>query len=252
LAEITFYRTHQRVPTIKPGRPDRDWMDSTPDRYAYRCLPLNIANSLGWEVLLPCRVEAEWNGGPEMEDLRVQVVDETWRDRHIAASHFGDGILTFQVGYVLRTEAGTGLLARGVPNRPKDGIAPLEGFVETDWLPFTFTMNWQFTRPGTIVFEKDEPFCFLTPMRPGLFAEWRPEIAPISAHPELEADYKAWSKQRREFNGKLLEEDPATVRQAWQKWYTLGQAADGKKRNSEHITKLVLASPVEVERAASE
>jgi hypothetical protein len=244
VGELIFYKTNPLVPQIKPGRPDRAWMNATPDRYAYRCLPLNIANSLGWELLLPCRVEAEWNGGLELEDLQIEIADATWRDRHVASSHFGSGILTFQVGYVVRTEAGTGLLARGVPNLPKDGIAPLEGFVETDWLPFTFTMNWQFTRPGRIVFEEGEPFCFLMPCRPQGFAEYRPEIVPIAAAPELAAEYKSWAAKRREFNGKLLDEDPAIVQQAWQKWYTLGQASDGSKRKPDHLTKLALASPL--------
>jgi hypothetical protein len=41
-------------------------------------------------------------------------------------------------------------------NSPKDGIAPLTGVIETDWLPYPFTMNWQMTRPGSVRFDKDE------------------------------------------------------------------------------------------------
>ncbi|MGE5723021.1 MAG: DUF6065 family protein, partial [Sphingomonadales bacterium] len=243
LKGLSFFRVHSLVPQIRPGRPDRAWMDATPDRFAYRCLPLTIANSLGWEVLLPCRVEAEWNGGQEIDDLRVDIADAPWCERKIASSHFGSGILTFQFGYVTRTDAGTGLLVRGVPNRPKDGIAPLEGFVETDWLPFTFTMNWQFTRPGKVTFDKDEPFCFLTPLSHHDLLEYRPTIAAMAEDPVLEAEYKSWSSERREFNQKLLDEDPATVRQAWQRWYTLGRTADGQERSRLHLTKLSLAAP---------
>jgi hypothetical protein len=243
--ELIFYKTNPRVARIQPGRPDRAWMNATPDRYAYRCLPLNLANSLGWEVLLPCRVVAEWNGGIELEDIRVEVDDEFWIARQLATSHFGSGILTFQIGYVIRTEPGTGLLVRGVPNLPKDGIAPLEGFVETDWLPFTFTMNWQFTRPGTVTFEEGEPFCFLTPFQPLSLPEYRPSIAAISTDPDLEADFESWANKRKEFNSKLLQEDPEAVGQAWQKWYTRGQTPDGRRRTPQHLTKVSLAPPVE-------
>ena len=38
-------------------------------------------------------------------------------------------------------------------------MQPLVGLIETDWLPFPFTMNWVFTRPGRVRLEKGEPFC---------------------------------------------------------------------------------------------
>ena len=54
-------------------------------------------------------------------------------------------------------------------NRPKDAIAALTGLIETDWSPYSFTMNWQFARTHTAVrfIEKGEPFCHLMPVRRG-------------------------------------------------------------------------------------
>jgi len=49
-------------PLIRPAPAKRDWMDATPESFAYRCLPLNIANAHGWELLNPCAFEACWNG----------------------------------------------------------------------------------------------------------------------------------------------------------------------------------------------
>lgn len=74
------------------------------------------------------------------------------------------GIVTFHTGHLFRTPPGWGVWVTGPPNWPKDGIAPLTGLVETDWLPFPFTMNWQMTRPGEVVFRKGEPFAFITLM----------------------------------------------------------------------------------------
>src|SRR3954454_16507116 len=39
---------------VRPAPLTRAWMDAVPDNHAYRCLPLNIANSHGWELLSPC------------------------------------------------------------------------------------------------------------------------------------------------------------------------------------------------------
>jgi Family of unknown function (DUF6065) len=42
---------------IRPAPIEREWMDNTGERFAYRCLPLNIANAHGWEIFVP-RVSA--------------------------------------------------------------------------------------------------------------------------------------------------------------------------------------------------
>ena len=100
---------------------------------------------------------------------------------------------------------------RGAPNLPKDGIAPLEGIIQTDWLDFTFTMNWKFTRPGTVTFEKDEPFCFITPVDYRALMNVEPQIVPISEKPELEAAFGRWQDARRSRPC----ERPATVTPSW-------------------------------------
>lgn len=244
MRRLTFYRLLEEAPRIVPGRAARAWMDATPERYAYRCLPLSIANAMGWEILAPCRVDAEWNGGTEPEDLKVEVEEPAWVPRQLASSHFGRGILTFHVGYLLRTEPGVGVWARGAPNLPKDGIAALEGIVETDWLPFSFTMNWQMTRPGRIGFAKDEPICFVTPLVYRALEGLVPEIVPITADPDLYSAYRAWKTARTEFNAGLLADDPETLRQGWQKWYMRGETQTQEKGNPAHLSKLTLAEPV--------
>src|SRR5262249_16530146 len=125
----------------------------------------------------------------------------------------------------------------------KDGIAPLEGVIETDWLPFSFTMNWQLTRAGAVVFEKDEPFCFFTLINYQALKDVAPEILPIEDVPERHAHCLAWPSKRKDFNRRLLIEDPQAVRQAWQKWYTRGETPAGEHRNPAHLTKLSLMAP---------
>ncbi len=243
MKRLTCYQLEPIAPRIVPGRGNRAWMDATPERFAYRCLPLTIANAYGWEILLPCRVVATWNGGAEIGDVEIEIDDPDWASKKFAAAHFGSGVVTFQLFYLFRTEPGVGLCARGVPNAPKDGIAPLEGLIETDWLPFTFTMNWKFTRPGRVVFEKDEPYCFVTPMRYRALDELVPEIMPIDADPAFNAEYVAMREARRDFNTRLLADDPAAVTQGWQKWYMRGETATGAKPNPDHVSKLLLATP---------
>lgn len=136
---------------------ERQWMDDSDQRFAYRCLPLNIANAHGWEILCTAAFSAVWDGRRTNVAIRIKTGSGT---ASLAVSHFGSGILTFYVPCLFRTDPGVDLFVTGPINRTKDAIAPLSGVVETDWSPYTFTMNWQFTRPGQRVhFEVDEPFC---------------------------------------------------------------------------------------------
>lgn len=215
-------------------------MDATRHRFAYRCLPLTIANSMGWELLAPFRFAAEWNGGPELDDLTVEV-DSPDAEGVFAQSHFGHGILTMQTGYLFRTDPAVALWVRGVPNRPKDGIAPLDGVVETDWLSFAFTMNWMFTRPGRVTFEAGEPYCFITPVNYRALDKVVPEILPLAADPDLAASYESYAAKRMDFNERLARNEPATLKQGWQKWYMRGETPAGEPGNPLHLSKLKLA-----------
>jgi len=240
---VIFYRIHDRAPQVRPGSTSREWMDQTRETFAYRCLPLTIANACGWELLLPCDVEAEWNGGPEISDLSVRVESEDWGEGRIAASHFGHGVLTFHTGYIVRTEKDVATLARGAPNWPRAGISPLEGLVETDWLPFTFTMNWMFTAPGTVRFRSGEPFCFLLPVDIGAVEAREPRIMAIDEAPEVAAGFAEWSSLRRDFNARLAARDPDAAKERWQKWYTRGVSPDGEPAPAQHRSKLHLRPP---------
>ena len=116
----------------------------------------------------------------------------------------------------------------------KDGIHPLEGVVETYWLPFTFTMNWKFTRPGKIKFEKDEPFCFITTFAHGEIDKIEPTIE--RGDEQFMAEYKAYQESRADFINKMSQLDAETLKNKWQKYYFKGMAPGGKKADF-HVTK---------------
>ena len=244
IKQLTCYRTGKPAVEIRPGRSDRDWMDATNQRFAYRCLPLTIANCYGWELILPTDVIVEWNGGVELSDMTVSVSHPDWGHGRLACSHFGHGVLTFQTGYLFRTEPGVALIVRGVPNWPRQDIYPLEGLVETDWLPFTFTMNWAFTRPGRVVFKASEPFCFITPVRLGSLETLQPEVIDLSDCSEVADQFAVWSAGRSDFNARLKNKEPSASEQGWQKWYTRGVYPDGTKAAERHVSKLKLLAPL--------
>ena len=105
-------------------------MDEANKRWPNRCLPLLVANESGWVLLNPVAFQATWDGAPSPEAVSIDFGDTDPRPFPVS-SHFGHGVVTFGIPYIFRTSAGWNLLARGPANWPKEGIAPLEGLVET-------------------------------------------------------------------------------------------------------------------------
>ena len=189
---LIAYSLAPRRPGLVTAPPDRDWMDATPKRFAYRCLPMVIANQAGWLILNRHKLAATWNGGVEPNALNIQF--QGGQNPRDAVSIFGCGILTFMVGYLFRTPPGYNIHVRGPANSPKDGIAALEGIVESDWTEATFTMNWKLTRANhPVVFEENEPIAMVTPMLRHQLERFQPEIRSISDDPALAALHREWA-----------------------------------------------------------
>ncbi len=235
--ELVAYQVSAETMPLRVAPRQRDWMERTPDRYAYRCLPLVIANQQGWELLSPVDFEAEWDGGDDKTSIRLRFDGAA---SALVQTHFGSGILTFATGYLFRTSPGYNLWCKGPANAPKDAIAPLEGVIETDWAPYPFTMNWKFTRARQVIgFERGEPIASVVPMPRGDLARFRASVRPIGLAPELERQYSAWRESRSRFISDLDDPESQARAQQWQRAYMLGRDADGTEF-PEHESKLNL------------
>jgi Family of unknown function (DUF6065) len=221
--ELECFPVTGQPPEIVPGRQNRPWMDQFGERHPYRCLPLNMANTTGWEIICPVGFTAEWNGGPLATDITIRPDRPTPNFHDLVRSHFSRGVLTFHAGYLFRTPKGWDMQVSGPPNLPKDGISALTGVVETDWLPFPFTMNWMFTRPGRVRFDKGEPFAFIQLIPHRVMDEVQPIQRSFASDPQLYAQYEAWIRERDAFNRRLGARDPDAVREAWQRFYFKGE-----------------------------
>lgn len=231
--ELTAYRVSEGPHfDLEPAPLKREWIDLTDKAFARRCLPLMIANQHGWWVRNDVAFRALYLGGHDLARVVIEPLEEF---PAAAESHFGSGILTFSLPWIFRTPPGWNLHVGGPANYAKDGIAPLEGIVETDWATATFTMNWRFLVENTWVrFERGEPICQLTPVRRGDVELFQPVERPVSDDPELEAVYRAWGESRDAFNASLKER---TNTEEWQGHYHRGQSVDGTKA-PEHQTRL--------------
>lgn len=228
----------------------RGWIDAFPRRFTAQCLPLMVANQSAWWLLNPTAFQVTWDGREAPNALHVEGTGGATAPRNVV-SRFGHGIVTFEVPYIFRTPPGLNLLVRGPANLFKDGIAPIEGLVETDWAVATFAMHWQLTRPGVpVAFDAGEPFCAIVPQERGRLEVLRPAIRDLAAEPELARQYLAWRESRRG-NSEMrrvavLVGGPGAVYEVpCELHYTRGTSPGGAEGPPEHQTRRMLGDFVD-------
>jgi len=238
--EIVAYRHSPDTGwSIEPASARRDWMDRTTGRFAYRCLPLVMANQLGWTIRCPWTFEVTWSGKKEQDALKIRFLDGPETGREAVRSNFGHGILSILFPWVFRTPPGVGLLVRGATNHWVQHAAPLEGLVETDWISTTYLMNWQITsRNKAATFRKEEPICMVTPVQLGLLPSMQPRIRDTFENKKLMEELAAFEKKRQQ---QVRESREAFQRgekfQTFQLDYMHGETPTGEKAE-QHLTNL--------------
>ncbi len=229
---VNYLFENENCPIVK-STPKRQWMDSTQEKYAYRCLPMSIVNQCSWDVLCPSEIKASWNGGNGVSDITIEYPNGT--HFQFAKSEFGYGILTFHTDFIITTNDTNCIYCKGPANLHKKNIQPLEGIIETFWLPFTFTMNWKFEEPGEISFEKDEIMFSFFPVDLNYIENFDILKRPINLEPSLRAKYETYADSRTKHI-----EVGNTEGESWQKYYMKGVCPFSNKKAKGHKSKINL------------
>ena len=234
--KVKIYNIENYPLDIKPGVKKREWMDETPNGFAYRCLPLSMANMTGWDIYPREDFIISWDGQYNQSGLVIHHPDT---QPEYVTSTFGSGIFTVHTGMLFKTEKEWDMLVTGSPNHPVSFASPLTGVVETWWNDFTFTMNWKLHTAGTYIWPKGRPLCRVLPIP----AEYDivTEVIDLKDDAEKQAAYQQWADDRT----RIVEEidqvystgvDGKTVKAGkpkteWEKnYYT------GKRKNGEMIS----------------
>jgi hypothetical protein len=219
----------------------RDWMDETPSRFAYRCLPLTIANQTGWWIKNPVGFTANWNGASDPGNIAFEFDTSSdlwskWID-----NQFGAGIITWNTPFLFRTRPnGSRLLVCGPANYFHPEAQPLTAIIETDWMTMSFTMNWKVAVSRKAVrFNMGDPLFQAIPLLSNICGDL--ETASVSYQklnddPDVSRAYHDWHNARQKF---YVQKAAGDVRNdGWQKDYFQGRDMTGRVVAPEHMTKI--------------
>lgn len=185
---------------IVPAHPQRDWMNASvmehqPDPnkveigHANRCLPLLMANQIGWNIVnkIPFMVTSMPDGHMlyhwEHGQARVGAPRNNFRF---------ENMLTWPLPWTFETPPGWDLLLMPPPNvRLPVGVNALTALVETDHVAASFTYNWHVPPQTSIWVEAGAIVCRLLPYQTGELEKFGFEIV-HNQHP----DYAEWQSDR--------------------------------------------------------
>jgi hypothetical protein len=220
----------------------RDWMDQTANKFAYRCLPLTIANQTGWMINNPVGFTAAWTGHAASGNVQFRFDTDAATWGQWVNDQFGHGIITWNTPFLFRTKPlDSRLLILGPANRFKHGAQPLTAIVESDWMNASFTMNWKLTGPGQVVrFDVGEPLFQAVPLINNLCADLEGATVTyrrLAEDATVAEGYRQWQQARDQFH--QAKRDGLVDGDAWQKDYFKGRDMLGRVVTSGHKTKVV-------------
>lgn len=197
---------------LRRAHPQRQWMQDTVGAggttgYANRCLPLLIANQLGWDVVS----KRSYVFVPlETGHFLIQPLDGPQSTAGAPQNNFGGGLVTWPSPWAFDTPPGWDLLVLPSPNQiTRPGVTVLGALVETDHGITRFTFNWRVDL-GTAVFVKpDDVVCTLVPYPTDQLAGWA-----LEEHDGPPEGMAAWEQVRRQ-DSAAMAADPKT----WPKRY---------------------------------
>lgn len=139
-----------------PARKAREWWQVDPRTrgHAHHCLPLTMANSLGYYILSPLDFRVRWDGGWG-SDVSIEVPGGL---SAIVDNHSANASFTVQPGFIPRTEApGDFIVVKSIANERGAWFTVMEAMIEAWWQPADFGIVCLLNRAGAFGVRRGEP-----------------------------------------------------------------------------------------------
>ncbi len=165
------------------------WQDNGKTRnHAQHCLPLAMANSLGYFILAPCSFTVTWDGDPQ-HDACVEILERVTTAE--VDAHAAYGSFTVQPGFVPMTEKpGDYLFIKSIPNNRGQPFHCMEALIEAWWSPARFGLVFLLNQPCTFTVDRGEPLAQMLIFRD---ESGHADLQVVDNPPE---EYDAWTRRR--------------------------------------------------------
>lgn len=142
--QITVYTESDRPAIIEQLSVKRDWMDDTPEKHAYHCMPVSLANTLGWGISFPEDISFIWNGVCDTTDSHVKII----KGKDYCFTSRGNATISFNTHLTIRTDEDVTTLVMPVPNQFNDAAQCFTNLISTSFFKSPIPVAWRITKPN--------------------------------------------------------------------------------------------------------
>lgn len=212
---------------IKQTRLKRDWMDSTWQAHAYRCFPVQLGNTIGYELSLPEDLTFTWNGIENESERNVQILNGA----KYAYTGRGHATISIKTGITFKTPENMSIMQMPVPNWFHKDFISFTTVISTSWywqeLPCAIRI---LTPHKEITIKKDEPFATLVPV----------SLSTMSETKLILKEYQHWQRDVEYNREKMKAFEEIRKQNKWTDWYRNAVDHTGESLGKHEVKNLKL------------
>jgi len=145
--DILVYKKTEDAANISQLSVKREWMDATVDSHAYICLPVTLANSLGWGISYPEDISFIWDGISDTSGHHVTILS----GHKYCYTERANATISFNTGLVFRTSQNTSLLQMPVPNLFNDEYQSFTTLISTSFYQSDLPCALRILKPNKVI-----------------------------------------------------------------------------------------------------
>ena len=169
MSRVKVYKHKDHPVRIEQTQVQRDWMDITYDRHAYKCFPVSLVNTLGWSISFDEDIEFIWDGILDTSEDHVTILKGP---EGVCNTQRGNGTISFYTGLHFKTDEDMSIVSIVPPNYFIDGATPFTSVITTSFFEDAYPVAWRVTRPNTkILIPAGTPVATLIPISLGKLSE---------------------------------------------------------------------------------
>ena len=179
---------------IEQSKIQRDWMDKTYKKHAYKCFPISQANTIGWSVSFLHDIEFIWDGVSDTLDSHVTILKD---NGNVCNTKRANATISFDSGLFFKTDRDMSIISIPPANYFIDGAMAFTSVISTSFFPESYPIAWKITKPNVpIKITAGTPVATLIPLSIGSLCEIELEvndkIFTLDSLKEIEEKEKVW------------------------------------------------------------
>jgi hypothetical protein len=161
MKNITVYKEQKHCAIIEQISVQRTWMDDTSHKHAYQCMPMALANTLGWGISFPEDISFSWDGVSDTSDHHVTIMSGY---RYCSTSR-ANATISFNTYLNVKTDENTTMLVMPVPNELNTDVQCLSALISTSFYQSAIPIAWKILTPNKkIIVPAKTPVAVILPI----------------------------------------------------------------------------------------